>query len=351
MQRIAMARKVARAHVQGLRQETQYTCMAASLAACVKALGKPVTERDVNRVMGAGPMRGARWEEALGAAQYFGLRGTLVVPATVEMLRDWTSRGIPVMIAWNPEGRPWSHASVVVDVDDSDVVHIMDPNCPDPNQYFREVPLADFYRKWMEPVGDSMVVRRPALAIDLEVTAEGMPAEPQVRLAGKKERRQQKDRAQARKLQQDSPSGREKSDQQKIEEGARRNQMLEDGTYFQTGGGYHEQGKYNRTEKHKPDWTKEASLMNDSFYRDLTIQKDKHPNLERELNQLESTAADTGSQDAGDVATAIEMVIYDIGWEGGRVEPWLQKLARAFRINVKKTYDGGDEDGRPYRKA
>lgn len=162
----------AKANVPGLRQETQFTCMAASLCGALRAWGKDVTEADVNRVMGCQAMRGASWEEALATAQYFGMRGTLVVPATLQMLQDWTSRHIPVMIAWNPEGRPWSHASTVYDVDD-EVVHVMDPNIPDPSQTTRRVPRSDFYKLWSEKVSDSLIVRRPAMAVEREVTTDG----------------------------------------------------------------------------------------------------------------------------------------------------------------------------------
>ena len=165
--------RAAKAKVPGLRQETQFTCVATSLCAALRAWGKPVTEADVNKVLGCQAMRGASWEEALATAQYFGMRGTLVVPATLEMLRDWTSRGIPVLIAWNPEGRPWSHASTVYDVDCEDNVYIMDPNIPDPNQTTRIVPKDKFYKLWSEKISDSLIVRRPALAIEREITPDG----------------------------------------------------------------------------------------------------------------------------------------------------------------------------------
>jgi len=140
---------------------------------CIKALGKKVTEDEVNDVLGATPMHGASWEQALAAAQYFGCRGTLVVPATLNMVKKWTDAGIPVMIAWNPEGRPWSHASVVFDVDDNGNVHVADPNIPDPELTVRVVSKDEFYHKWMEKVSDSLIVRRPAMAIELEVTSDG----------------------------------------------------------------------------------------------------------------------------------------------------------------------------------
>jgi hypothetical protein len=171
-----MKRKTAKAEVPGFRQESQFTCMAAALAACLKAHGKDQGEADVNRVMGASAMRGATWEDLTAAAQYFGLRSTLVIPSTVNQLKTWTDAGTPVVIAYNPEGRPWSHASVVFDVtgEGADTkVHIMDPNIPDPDETVRVMPKSDFYKVWGEPLGDKMIVRRPACAIEREVTAEG----------------------------------------------------------------------------------------------------------------------------------------------------------------------------------
>lgn len=163
----------ARAEVAHIRQETQYTCCAASIAAALRALGKEVTEADVNRVLGAAPMAGATWEAMLATVQYFGCRGRLVVPATLKMVKEWTDGGIPVVIAWNPEGRPWSHASVIFDVEEDLTVHVMDPNIPDPEVTERVVPRDDFYRKWFEKAGESLLIRRPAMAVEREVTTEG----------------------------------------------------------------------------------------------------------------------------------------------------------------------------------
>jgi hypothetical protein len=166
----------ARSAVPGLRQETQFTCCATSIAACLQAHGKNQTEADVNMVLGASPMAGATWEAVLATVQYFGLRGTLVVPATVSMLKAWTDAGTPVIIAWNPENRPWSHASVVADVTDGPdgrYVHIMDSNIPNPDKTFRVLHEDDFCAKWGEKVNDSLIVRRPACAVEREITVEG----------------------------------------------------------------------------------------------------------------------------------------------------------------------------------
>jgi hypothetical protein len=168
--------KIAKAEVAQIRQETQFTCCAASIAAALKAHGKDYTEADVNKVLGAAPMYGASWESILATVQYFGLRGHLVAPATPRMLKEWTDQGLPVIIGWNPEGRPWSHASTVFDVTeepDGLHVHVMDPNIPNPSQTTRVLHENEFCQKWSEKMTDSLILRRPALVVEREVTAEG----------------------------------------------------------------------------------------------------------------------------------------------------------------------------------
>lgn len=154
--------------------------MAASMSMALGANGVFVDEDTVNEVMGCKPMQGASWEDALACAQYFGMRATLISPCTIGQLKEWVDGGTPVLIAWNPEGRPWSHASLVFDVKD-DSVHIADPNIPDPEETVRVVPLAEFYKKWFENRGDYLV-RRSAMAIEREITKEGKQVKASSRL-------------------------------------------------------------------------------------------------------------------------------------------------------------------------
>jgi hypothetical protein len=164
--------KRAKADVTPVRQRSQYTCMATSMMMCLRANGVACTEDEVNEVMGARPMRGASWENALACAQHYGMRATLTTPSTIQQLKDWTDRGVPVMIAWNPEGREWSHASVVFDVDDDLNVYVADSNIPDPDETVRVVSKKDFYSKWFEK-WPNYLVRRPACAIEREITPDG----------------------------------------------------------------------------------------------------------------------------------------------------------------------------------
>jgi len=146
--------------------------MAASMAMALRALGIDCTEDETADVMGVRPMRGATWEDALAAAQHYGCRATLCVPATLQQVKEWTDAGDPVLIAWNPENREWSHASVIFDVTEEHTVHVADPNIPDPDETVRVVPRKDFYSKWSEK-WPRYLVRRPAMRITREITPDG----------------------------------------------------------------------------------------------------------------------------------------------------------------------------------
>ena len=171
------ATKTAAASLVPVRQRTQFTCVAASTSMALAALGLQDCDEDtVNRVLGAAPMKGAAWEQVLATAQHYGVRATLTVPSTLSQVKAWTDAGKPVLIGWNPEGRDWSHASVIFDVQPCPVhgfmVYVADPNCPDPEQVVRVVPKSEFYAKWYEKF-PNYLVRRPALMLEREITPEG----------------------------------------------------------------------------------------------------------------------------------------------------------------------------------
>jgi hypothetical protein len=149
--------------------------MATSMMMCLQTQGVQCDEDEVASVMGVRPMQGATWEDAIACAQHYGMRAVLVCPATVLTLKKWTDAGIPVMIAWNPEGRDWSHASVVFDVEEREdglYVHVADPNIPNPTETVRVVHENDFYGKWSEK-WPKYLVRRPAMAVMREISPEG----------------------------------------------------------------------------------------------------------------------------------------------------------------------------------
>jgi hypothetical protein len=162
------------ANVKPIRQTNQYNCVATSLSMALFAIGLNEEECQpdrVNKVLGALPVQGASWEQCAAAANHYGCRTTLVVPATLNMVRGWTDAGFPVLIGWNPEGREWSHASLVFDVDDQ-FVYVADSNIPDPSQTVRKVTHQEFYGKWYEKYNGYMV-RRPAMKLEREISPDG----------------------------------------------------------------------------------------------------------------------------------------------------------------------------------
>lgn len=171
-----MGRRIAKADVIPVRQANQYNCVTTSLCMALRALGVPEDECSparVNKVVGAMPLQGAAWEPMLAAANHYGMRATLTLPSTVRQLKAWTDAGKPVVIAWNPEGREWSHASLVFDVDDDLNVFVADPNVPDPDETVRVVPKGEFYQKWYEKAPQGFLIRRPACVIEREITPDG----------------------------------------------------------------------------------------------------------------------------------------------------------------------------------
>jgi hypothetical protein len=154
--------------------------MTTSLHMALLALGVPESEcsvQTVNKVVGAMPLYGAAWEPLLAAANHYGMRSTLTMPSTVRQLKSWTDAGSPVIIGWNPEDREWSHASLVFHVTEDEehgfLVHVADPNIPDPDETVRIVPKKEFYSKWYEKSPQGFMIRRPACVIEREVTPEG----------------------------------------------------------------------------------------------------------------------------------------------------------------------------------
>ncbi len=184
-------RRIAKANVKPIRQRSQFSCVSTSTCMALNALGVDCNEDQVNKVIGAQPMKGARWEEVLACAQYFGCRATLTTPATLSQVKAWTDQGKPVLIAWNPEGRDWSHASLIFDVTGDRgnyIVHIADPNIPNPDKTVREVGEDEFYSKWFEKWPDYLV-RRPAVMLDREITEDGRQVMASLKTASSKRKK------------------------------------------------------------------------------------------------------------------------------------------------------------------
>lgn len=174
MVEMSAQRRKAYADVDPRRQRTQYTCAAASIAMAFHSLGRVrVTEDVVAPHLLDAEGKGASWESMIGVCQFLGGRATMVAPALLSDVRRATDAGQAVVIAWNPNNRPWSHASVVIHVTDTHV-EVADPNLPNPDQLTRTLTHDEFYAVWYEQWSD-FLFRRPALFIENEVNTMGQP--------------------------------------------------------------------------------------------------------------------------------------------------------------------------------
>lgn len=169
---------ISKPKIKPIRQRTQFSCVAASATMCLECFGYTINESQTDRFfIKAKPFFGASWDEIMACMQYFGLRTTLVVPSTVLQLKSWIEQGSPVIISWNPEGKEWSHSSVVFDVvegkDGRLKVFVADPNIANPSQTVRVLDEDDFYSKWFSKGSNGVVMRRPAMRVEREIDLGG----------------------------------------------------------------------------------------------------------------------------------------------------------------------------------
>ena len=353
-----MAAKIAKADLTPVRQRTQYTCMSASMSMCLQAHGHGCDEDEVNRVMGARPMQGATWEQALACAQHYGMRGTLTSPCTFKQLKAWTDAGTPVIIAWNPEGREWSHASVVFDVDDDENVHVADPNIPDPEQTVRVVPKAEFYAKWYEK-WPKYLVRRPAMAIEREITQDGRQVMAADFMAGKKELRSQKDKGMARFLKQGPVRPTEKSDAAKAMSKAHWEALKSEGRAglpgASLGAGYHkdksqydrghgksverEAGSLTQPLMTRRDYGVTASMKTADYASILKYAVDLPPEVEEDVKEIQKKNPDYTEGQAWATAWSIHCKHRDPGSEHCQMSPSEYFKTAKFPAGVTMTVD------------
>lgn len=351
-----MPAKLAKADITPVRQRTQFSCMAASMSMALKCHGQGHCDEDtVNKVMGAQPMQGATWEQALACAQHYGMRGTLTSPCTFKQLKAWTDAGVPVLIAWNPEGREWSHASVVFDVDDDENVHVADPNIPDPEQTVRVVPKAEFYNKWYEK-WPKYLVRRPAMAIEREITQDGRQVMAADFMAGKKEQRSQKDKGMARFLKHGPVRPTEKSDAARAMSRAQWDARKEEGRAglpgAGLGAGYHkdksryDRGEGKRIEREAGSLTQPLMTRRDygavtasDYASILKYAVDLPPEVEEDVKEIQKKNPDYTEGQAWATAWSIHCKHRDPGSEHCQMSPSEYFKAAKFPAGVTMTVD------------
>lgn len=124
-------------------RQTAGLCGPASLKIVLDYYGIRVTESAVARIAGTSKKKGASKDGLTRAARYFGLEVFAKEKSSLDDLRRFIQKGMPVIVDWFSEDE--GHYSVVVDIDKKDIV-LMDPELAKE----RRMSLERFQRLWFD---------------------------------------------------------------------------------------------------------------------------------------------------------------------------------------------------------
>lgn len=144
--------------VDAHQQQTLYTCSAASLLAVLGHWGARIDEPTLARIIGARPEIGATPFQIAQAARRLGFNAEVRSLRSIQELRSYTDRGIPVILNVLSFYRPGQgHFVVATRVDDRHVT-IMDPNAP---SNWRVLTWTDLDHRWLGRNRGAVIVSPP----------------------------------------------------------------------------------------------------------------------------------------------------------------------------------------------
>jgi hypothetical protein len=119
--------------------------------------GMVVSEADLAKAAGSTREKGTTLEGIVKAAKHYGFHVFYKDNATLDDIRYFIKRDIPVMVDWfSPFGGSYDgHYSVVVDINKKEII-LMDPELEKILIYARrrKLLLEDFYKLWFDFMGD-----------------------------------------------------------------------------------------------------------------------------------------------------------------------------------------------------
>jgi len=129
--------------------QTPGFCGPASLKMVLDYYGISVSEAEIAGISGASREKGTPIEGLIKAARHFGFQVFLKKNSTLDDLRYFVKREIPVIVDWFLEDE--GHYSVVVDIDKKNIV-LMDPFLKRVFIYVRKrkMPLEKFFKVWFD---------------------------------------------------------------------------------------------------------------------------------------------------------------------------------------------------------
>lgn len=138
-----------KAPVPMFKQTTNYTCGPASLQAILSYYGIHIGEMDVAREAGTSSQEGTPPMGLVRAARKYGLKAEVLTGMTINQLKQFLDRRIPVIVdiqayAKNPAGYAvgWEDGHYVVATGyDAKQIYFMDPSLDKANGYLRPLEL------------------------------------------------------------------------------------------------------------------------------------------------------------------------------------------------------------------
>ncbi len=125
-------------------RQTPGLCGPASLKMVFDYYGVSVSEAEIAEIAGASREKGTSIEGLVRAAKHFGFRVLLKEGATLDDLKHFVKRKIPVIVGWFFEDE--GHYSVVVDINDKTLI-LRDPSL---KKGVRKMPVERFLRVWFD---------------------------------------------------------------------------------------------------------------------------------------------------------------------------------------------------------
>lgn len=134
-------------------RQTPGFCGPASLKMVLNYYSISVSEAELAKLSGTTQKKGTSIEGLIKAAKHFGFQAFLKTNSSLNDLRYFVKREIPVIVDWFSEDD--GHYSVVVDIDKNNIV-LMDPALRKILIYIRRRKFSteDFFRIWFDFPGD-----------------------------------------------------------------------------------------------------------------------------------------------------------------------------------------------------
>ena len=125
-------------------RQTAGLCGPASLKMVLDFYGVSASESEIAKIAGATKEKGISKEGLIKAAKHFGFQVFLKKKSSINDLRYFIKKKIPVIVDWFFEDD--GHYSVVVDIDKKSVF-LMDPSL---KKGVRKMPIEKFLRVWFD---------------------------------------------------------------------------------------------------------------------------------------------------------------------------------------------------------